>query len=717
MLLKMQGGFQVSISHLIKILMVVFVLLAGTSIIFTLLASQANQRLEYSTNQRLKLYNAVHDLQNAAGDLTRWARNYAVTASPREYRDYWNEINTVQRRDRAVVTFNELNAPQNERDLIQQALNLSNTLAELEDEAFRAIAAGNMDLAKDIMFGEAYEAGRLPIMQTLNQLAEMVEERTLNYQNDAHDLANFYEIMAIVSVVLFAIFSIAGVAIILHKIHPIKRLIQQANDVAEGRFNTNANMDKFSKDEIGQLFVTFQRLENTVATTIKQTQKRSANIASGNFDNETQYEDWAGEWKLIPEAFDALVGNIKNIDTEINAMIEAVAVRGDMSFQIKADDYQGGWRKIMVGLNSIAKAVDEPLQTIRFGMAEIASGNLDLADIDRKINMAGYIAGTPGNANYHGIFRDILNACDSAVLVISSYVEEIGEKLSQMSQGNLHSNIEREYVGAFDQIKRSVNTINNTLHKTMSEITAAADQVLAGAHQLANSAAELSSGAQEQASSIEELNVTVDVVNRQTRQNADNATMANELSGKSTTTAQQGNEAMKQMVNAMDAIKESSNGISQIVKTIQDIAFQTNLLALNASVEAARAGEHGRSFAVVADEVRNLAGKSQEAVKETTVLIQDSISRVDSGAGIAETTAESLNIIVADAAEVLSVISDISIASKEQAEAMAQISDGLIQISRVTQSNSAVSEETAAASEELNSQAETLQQLVSFFKL
>ena len=314
-------------------------------------------------------------------------------------------------------------------------------------------------------------------------------------------------------------------------------------------------------------------------------------------------------------------------------------------------------------------------------------------------------------------YTQIGDTMKGAIYFIKGYIDEVNSVLAAIANGDLTAQISRDYLGDFASIKDSINNITTSLNRTMSEISVASEQVLSGAKQISNSATELASGAQEQASSVEELNATIEVVNQQTRQNAESATTASELSSNTASNAQQGNMSMKEMLGAMSQIKESSSEISKVIKTIEGIAFQTNLLALNASVEAARAGEHGKGFAVVAAEVRSLAERSHTSATETNDLIATSISRVDSGSNIAQSTATSLDTIVANVSEVSSIINNIAIASNEQAEGIAQVSQGLDQISKVTQSNSAVSEETAAASQELNSQAELLQQLVAYFRL
>jgi len=479
-----------------------------------------------------------------------------------------------------------------------------------------------------------------------------------------------------------------------------------------GNMHYNIDESKYQnsfKEVIGQV----NKILTSVTADIEDMVTTMNGIGNGDFDKQINHSAWTGEWVFVPQAISNFADGLKSVNAEIKAMTYAV-LKGDLSFQINTSNYKGDWSVLMEGLNSITQAVDKPLKVISAAMNEMKEGNFDVNEMERKLNAQGI----DGNSkHYSGVFKDITVAFDETFAAISSYIYEISKNLAAIAKGDLTTEITSWYVGDFNALKESINTISSTLHKTMTGISTAADQVLAGASQISTSANELASGSQEQSSAVQELNATVDTISRQTRQNADNAITANDLSGKSTANAQDGNDAMQEMVKAMNAIRESSNNIGSIVKTIQDIAFQTNLLALNASVEAARAGEHGKGFAVVADEVRTLAGRSQEAATQTTTLIQDSIGRVETGSNIAENTAQSLNAIVASADEVLAVIGSISAASKEQAEAITQIGDGLGQISKVTQNNSAVSEETAAASEELNAQAETLRQLVSFFKL
>lgn len=177
------------------------------------------------------------------------------------------------------------------------------------------------------------------------------------------------------------------------------------------------------------------------------------------------------------------------------------------------------------------------------------------------------------------------------------------------------------------------------------------------------------------------------------------------------------NQRMNDMLAAMQDINHNTDEISEIIKTIEDIAFQTNILALNAAIEAARAGEAGKGFAVVADEVRNLASKSAEASQNTAALISKTMEAVENGSEIANQTAESLHTVVNSIDDIVTSIDDISKNSQSQSEAIEQVTQGVEQLSTVTQNNSAASEQSAAAAEELAGQANTMKSLVRRFTL
>ncbi|MDS0524645.1 methyl-accepting chemotaxis protein [Clostridium sp. SHJSY1] len=377
------------------------------------------------------------------------------------------------------------------------------------------------------------------------------------------------------------------------------------------------------------------------------------------------------------------------------------AIAGKLEVRADAKAHEGEYRKIVEGVNGTLDAVIEPVQETSAVLHEMSKGNL-------KVSV---------NGNYKGDHATLKNSLNDTIETLSGYINDISNALTEIANGNLVISIDREYLGDFAQIKNSLTYIISSLNNVMNDINTAAGQVASGARQVADSSQTLSQGSTEQASSVEQLTASMEQVSVQTKQNATNADEANELALTAKDEAGKGNEYMKGLLDSINDINESASSISKIIKVIDEIAFQTNILALNAAVEAARAGQHGKGFAVVAEEVRNLAARSANAAKETTVLIEGSIKKAEDGTKIASETATALNGIVDVVSNAAKLVGEIATASNEQANGIAQINQGIIQVSQVIQNNTSTSEESAAASEELSSQAELLNGLVGKFKL
>lgn len=317
----------------------------------------------------------------------------------------------------------------------------------------------------------------------------------------------------------------------------------------------------------------------------------------------------------------------------------------------------------------------------------------------------------------HDVFGGIAAKLLESVSSIRRYIAEISSVLAQVSQGNLRVGVASEFRGDFAELKASINRIVTSLGGMLSDINTAAEQVASGTKQVSDGSQSISQGATEQASAIEQLTASIADIASQTRDNAQKAIQASELSANVKASAEKGATRMEKLHQAMLDINVASQDISKIIKVVDEIAFQTNILALNAAVEAARAGVHGKGFAVVAEEVRNLAQRSAKAASETTALIDGSVNKAETGTRIANKTADELNGIVQAAENAAALVGEIADASNAQATAISQVDRGIEQMSHVVQTNAATAEEAAAASEELSSQAELLKAQVSRFTL
>ena len=419
--------------------------------------------------------------------------------------------------------------------------------------------------------------------------------------------------------------------------------------------------------------------------------------SSGNFSYSPEAASVPAD---IASSLEKMRNNISSAINDINMCINSAASGKAAS---PASSLSGEWADIAMNLASLSAP---------------SQGSLPLSDITDTLDKMTYgDFSAKISDSYGGEADKTIQALNNARESIASHISEISDVLSRIANRDLDITLCEEYSGDFAPIKASIISIASKLNGFIEEISSSAKLVSSSASLVSDSSTKLSQSTSRQDIDITDLREIAGNIETKSKENTQNSFKAKDLALKAKKNASEGNEQMNNMLTAMKEIKETSAGISNIIKVINDIAFQTNLLALNAAVEAARAGSYGKGFAVVADEVRTLATRSQTASKEITSLIENSVSKVEEGSDIANQTAEALSTIVEQIDSITSVVENFSLALNEQEVYIGKFADTIGDIHNVTMSNASISRQAASAAGKLLSQSDKIKSVASQYNL
>lgn len=345
----------------------------------------------------------------------------------------------------------------------------------------------------------------------------------------------------------------------------------------------------------------------------------------------------------------------------------------------------------------------EPLEQIENAAEAMSHGNLDIDVTYEAEDELGKLAQS---------FRDTAAS-------LKEVVEDIDQLLTEFAKGNFDAksgNIE-VYRGNFRKILSKLEETETGLSQTISNVQESSNQVSAGADQLAQSAQGLAEGATDQAAALEELTSSVNEVAEHVAENTKSTDRVHDQAKEVAIKADSGTAKMKELIESMKHISDTTNDIQAVIGKIESIASQTNLLSLNASIEAARAGEAGKGFAVVAEQIKELAEESAASAEETRVMLTNSLNQVEIGSNVADQTSQFMAEMIEQLDVVVMEVAKIRQVSDQQAESVKQISQAVEQVSSVVQSNSATSEQVSATSQELSASAEGLDEMISGFQI
>jgi len=576
----------------------------------------------------------------------------------------------TQDTEKRIESFGKRTLSSEEQGMLVKFQSSSERYKKLRGPVVQAALNGDLAKAESLMQGEMQEAqaqARKDLRSLIDFEGQVAEEQEKS--DEAAASAARTEVIACMAV---GIVLAMGLGLLLAGLigKPLRSMQAAAEKLALGDVDVQIALD--TKDELGELARSFRVMTEVIRDRASLAQK----IAAGDVAVEVRPKS---ERDVLGKSFVEVVATLRKLVSETDTLAQA-AVAGKLTARGAADQFQGGFRKIVEGVNRTLDAVIGPLNVAANYVERISKGDLPPQITD----------------TYHGEFNAIKNNLNNLIAAM----EEVTRAAEEIAQGNLTVSVRER--SAQDKLMQALSAMVTGLTRTVTEIRSIAGEVSAASQAISTASVQVSNGASAQAASAEEASSSMEEMGSNIKQNADNAQQTDKIATKSAKDAQ---ESGKSVVEAVQAMKEIASKIS----IIEEIARQTNLLALNAAIEAARAGEHGKGFAVVAAEVRKLAERSQKAAGEINQLSGTTVK-------VSERAGEMLDKLVPDIQKTAELVQEITAASKEQDAGAEQINKALQQLEKVIQQNASAAEEMASTTDELTSQSDQLVSALGFFR-